>query len=427
MIPQKPSASVFSLLPTFTLAVLLMACLFIQQGHSQTFSVVHKFNGGHDGAVPYGGVVLDAGGNLYGMTWQGGSDNDGALYQIKGAGSGSVAYTLHSFTAGRDGSVPHGGGLFSRGGALYGFTTAGGSLGCSVHGYYGCGVVFSARPPQTVCRAIPCPWNISTLYEFRGSGDGNNPYFGEVAFDPAGNVYGTSMNDGQYGGGTVWKLSHANGTWTETILHNFGNGQDGSTPMHGVIIDSAGNLYGTTYQGGTVGNGTVFELSPSGGSWTETILANIEGTALGGYPEAGLVMDAAGNLYGATSIGGVGDGSVFELSRSGGSWQLTVLYSFPPAYIEGVVGNMVFDSHGNLYGTTESGGADEWGMIFKLSPNGGSWTFTDVHDFFAIDGANPTGDLVIDSTDNIYGTTTGGGLYANCPGGGCGVVWKLTP
>ena len=220
------------------------------------------------------------------------------LYQLKRGGSGYNLLILHAYTAGVDGSEPHGGLTFSRTGALYGATTAGGYLGCASHGYYGCGVVFAARPPQTICRSSFCPWTVSPVYSFHGTGDGDNPYYGELVFDQAGNLYGTTYNDGLYGGGTVFELTHSGSGWMETILHNFGAPGDGSEPLHSVVLDTAGNVYGTTYQGGPDNAGTVFQLVPSGASWTENILASFSSTgAIGGGPFAGLIIDQAGNLF----------------------------------------------------------------------------------------------------------------------------------
>lgn len=405
--------------------LLFIACTFTQLGHSQTLTVLHRFTNGTDGAIPYGGVTLDSGGNLYGMTWLGGTDDEGVLYQLKHAGSGYITNTLHSFTAAGDGSYPHGDLTFSSSGALYGATTAGGYLGCASRGYYGCGVVFSARPPQTICRAAFCPWTITPVYSFHGSGDGDNPYYGKLTFDRTGNIYGTTTDDGLYGGGTAFELTRSGNGWIETILHNFGAPGDGSVPLHGVILDAAGNLYGMTQNGGAESAGTVFQLVHSGGSWTENILTSFPSSGgIGGGPLGGLVIDQAGNLYGATSIGLDGS-SVFQLSPSGNGWQLNVLYQFAPANQYGVLGTMVMDNLGNLYGATWGYGADLNGMIFKLSPSGGGWNFTDLHDFFYDDGAQPYGDLAIDASGNLYGTTSAGG--SNICGGGCGVVWKLTP
>lgn len=425
MISRKSSASTFCCPGKFVfglVAILFIACTLIQPGQSQTLTVLHKFTDGVDGANPYGGVALDSGGNLYGMTWIGGTDGQGVLYQLKRAGSGYTLNTLHAFTAGADGSYPHGGLTFSRSGALYGATTAGGYLGCASRGYYGCGVVFAARPPQTICRAAFCPWTVSQEYTFHGTGDGDNPYFGAVVFDQAGNLYGTTYENGLYGGGTVFELSRSGSGWVETILHNFGAPGDGSEPLHGVVLDTAGNLYGTTYQGGPDGAGTVFQLVPAGAGWTEHILATFNGTSvIGAGPQAGLIIDAAGNLYGATSIGPSGS-AVFQLSPSGGSWQMNVLYQFPSENHYGVVGNMVMDSLGNLYGATVGYGAYQDGMIFKLSPNGNSWTLTDLHDFEGPDGVAPMGDLTMDAAGNLYGTANTGGILNVY-----GTVWKLTP
>jgi uncharacterized repeat protein (TIGR03803 family) len=307
------------------------------------------------------------------------------------------------------------------GGALYGMAQEGGYDGCGGHGYEGCGVVFSARPKSTFCGTALCAWTVSATYAFRGitSGDGDNPYMGRVAFDQAGNIYGTTPNDGTYGGGTAFELTHTGGGWTETILHQFGNTGDGSRPLHSVVLDSAGNAYGTTSGGGEYGYGSVFQLVHSGSGWTENVLYNFAGD-IGNAPSNGVILDPAGNLYGATMQSRSSGPVIFELSPSGGSWQLSVLYTLPGG--DNILGNMVFDSQGNLYGVTEGGGAFGPGMIFKLTPSGGGWNFTDLYDFTGgNDGGNPSGDLTMDASGTLYGTTQNDGV------GYSGTVWKLAP
>ena len=399
--------------------------LVVGAAQAQTFTVLHAFSGGADGGAPLGGVALDQGGNLYGTTWLGGTGGQGAAYELKRSPSGYTLNTLYSFSTGSNGGYPKSNVVFARGGALYGTTTEGGYLGCGAHGYVGCGVVFSLRPQSTFCRSVLCPWNEAPLYAFQGitSGDGDNPLYGAPAFDQAGNIYGTTPNDGSYGGGTVFELTRSGDTWTESILHQFGAAGDGSRPEHGVVLDSFGNLYGTTYSGGTFGAGTVFQLVPSGSGWTENVLANFRGDDdIGGSPQAGLIIDQGGNLYGATSIASAFDGVVFELSPSGGGWQFTVLHRFTVGNQSGVVGNLVFDSQGNLYGATWGDGVGLNGMLFKLTPTGDGWNLTDLHDFlYRDDGGQPSGDLAIDASGNIYGTTENGGH------GNFGTVWKYTP
>ena len=233
------------------------------------------------------------------------------------------------------------------------------------------------------------------------------------------------------------------GAWTETVLYNFGNGTDGYAPSGGLIRDAAGNLYGTTEFGGTNhcfigqdrGCGTVFELTPTaGGEWTETVLHNFGSGTDGFTPVAGLIFDAAGNLYGTTGDGGnYGYGTVFELTpTNGGSWTETVLYSFnlqgSGGYGPGV-GPLVFDAAGSLYGTAFYGGAYPGGTAFKLTPTvGGDWTETVLYSFGnGTDGSGPfAAGLIFDAAGNLYGTTWYGGTH-QCGQYGCGTVFELTP
>ncbi|MFI5115931.1 MAG: choice-of-anchor tandem repeat GloVer-containing protein, partial [Terriglobales bacterium] len=259
------------------------------------------------------------------------------------------------------------------------------------------------------------------LYTFQGgTGDGAFPQAGLI-FDTAGNLYGTTSLGGAYGFGTVFELTPtAGGTWTEKVLYSFKNdGTDGSNPKAGVIFDAAGNLYGTTSLGGAgvcqgAGCGTVFELTPAaGGTWTEKVLHSFGGATDGVIPEAGLIFDAAGNLYGTTGYGGPYNwGTVFELTpAAGGTWTENVLYSFQGgADGAGPAAGLVFDAAGNLYGTTEVGGAgvcqgNGCGTVFELTPAaGGTWTENVLYRFQSgADGANPYDALIFDAAGNLYG------------------------
>ncbi len=326
----------------------------------------------------------------------------------KRAGSGYIHNQLHAFAGGNDGEQPWGGVIFGPDGALYG-TTAGG-------GFEGVGTVFSLRPPVTICRSVLCPWTETVLYDV-GHFNGIEAAYSQIAFDSAGNIYGTTVFGGAEGYGDVYELSRAGSGWTGTELYGFGD-PDAQYSADNVILDSGGNLYGTTVSGGYYDEGAVFQLVRSGSGWSENIIASLGAPGVGGYGGTGLIMDAAGNLYGGTLGAQNTEASVFELSRSGNSWQLTVLHSFTSGLA--CWGNLVLDNNGNLYGTTYSLGTHGMGNIFKLSPAGGGWTYTDLYDFSNNgDGENPTGDLTIDSSGNIYGTNLGEN--------GHGVVWKLTP
>ena len=262
------------------------------------------------------------------------------------------------------------------------------------------------------------------LHNFNHNGtDGTSPQAGLIA-DGAGNVYGTTNNGGTYNYGTVYELTPAGGgNWTEKILHNFSNGADGGNPQSGLIFDGAGNLYGTTYVGGAYGYGTAFVLTAAGGTWNETVLYSFGKTlTAAAYPTSGLIFDAAGDLYGTTLQGGPAQGgSVFELMPiGGGNWTERDLHDFG-SLSAGIFpyGGVVFDAVGNLYGTTSTGGTSNGGTVFKLAA--GTWTATNLHNFGAgTDGSTSYAGLVL-SGGNLYGTTSAGGTS------GGGTLFELTP
>jgi uncharacterized repeat protein (TIGR03803 family) len=273
-------------------------------------------------------------------------------------------------------------------------------------------------------------WSGKLLHSFNADGvDGITPYT-RLVFDSAGNLYGTTNNGGSNNVGTVFELTPTtSGEWKETIVHSFENNQvDGTYPYGGLILDSSGNLYGTTAGGGVNFNGTVFELTPgTSGKWTETVLHNFNFSD-GISPYGGLIFDAAGNLYGTAYAGGTyGYGTVFELTpQSSGGWNQTVIYNFNGHNATGDApyATLNFDSAGNLYGTTVFGGTYDSGMVFELTPHaGGEWTETIVHSFEPSnwDGGNPYGGLISDAAGNLYGTTNLGGRF------NYGTVFKLTP
>jgi uncharacterized repeat protein (TIGR03803 family) len=274
---------------------------------------------------------------------------------------------------------------------------------------------------------LPCPLLAAdaekVLHSFTG-GDGSIPY-PAVIFDAKGNLYGTTALGGASGAGAVFELIPSNGKWTEKVLHSF-NGQDGAEPFASLIFDAKGNLYGTTEAGGANGDGTVFELTSSKGSWTETTLYNFNGQD-GNEPEGGVVFDAKGNLYGTTTLGGTyDDGTVFELTSSGGKWTERVLHNFNPSGKDALFpeASVVFDSNGNLYGTTYGGGANGAGTVFELTPTSkGAWTAKVLHSFNlnGKDGIVPEAALIFDAKGNLYGTTSAGGTNNE------GTVFELTP
>jgi uncharacterized repeat protein (TIGR03803 family) len=256
----------------------------------------------------------------------------------------------------------------------------------------------------------------STLYSFTGAGDGGNP-LSSLVMDGAGNLYGTTFVGGAYGGGAVYELTPGNNGWKETVLYSFTGGLDGADPYYAdVIFDGAGNLYGTTVQGGTFGQGTVFKLTPTESGWSESVLYSFAGGKDGAWPYAGLVFDPAGNLYGTTSIGGVySSGTVFELTPGAdGQWTESVIHTFNGKDGVSPVGGLVLDKAGSLYGVTQGGGAHNAGTVFQLaSSSSGQWTEKILHSFTGgADGSDPYAErLVFDSSGTLYGTTNGGGAF----------------
>jgi uncharacterized repeat protein (TIGR03803 family) len=309
---------------------------------------------------------------------------------------------LHRFY-GSDGINPSAALIFDAAGNLYSTTLYGGA--------YKLGTVFKLTPNADG------GWTESVLHSFNGS-DGSNPYAGLI-FDAAGNLYGTTYD----GAGTVFKLMpNADGSWTESVLHTFNGGSDGAYLQAGLIFDAAGNLYGTTLYGGADNLGTVFMLTPNAdGSWTESVLHSFSDESHG--PSAGLILDAAGNLYGTTSYGGAHNmGTVFMLTPNvDGSWTESVLHSFNNSEGEPIAG-LIFDAAGNLYGTTYDGGAHNFGTVFMLTPTAdGSWTESVLHSFNGSDGSNPYAGLIFDAAGNLCGTTRLGGSE------GGGTAFELSP
>ena len=398
----------------------LLFLLLVTSAGAQTFTVLHNFTNGRDGGNPIAGLVLDRAGNLYGTASTGGNAGFGSVYELKHAGEGWILTTLYNFAGGTDGQYPLARVVFGPDGTLYGTTEFGGINNC----YPGCGIVFNLRPPATACHSALCGWNESVLYRFTGGQDGANPEFAEVTFDGGGNIYSTASQS-IYGFGVVYELSRGSGGWTQTVLHTFDDFPKGILPSHGVIFDATGNLYGTTYYGGTSGGyGVAFQLTHSGSDWTESVLHSFSGGADGGEVYAGLVLDATGNLYGATSSGGSnGSGTVFQLSSSSGCWSMDVLADFlGSGNTVGANASLTMDRSGNLYGTTVSAGQLGFGNVFKLSPSQGGWTYTSLHDFTGgDDGGAPYGSVVLDANGNLYGTASQGGTDNH------GVVWEITP
>jgi uncharacterized repeat protein (TIGR03803 family) len=298
---------------------------------------------------------------------------------------------LYSFKGGSDGCTPQSRLTSDGAGNFYG-TTAFGGLGA--------GTVFELSPNGSG------GWKETVLYSFTGGADGSVPYFSYVLFDSEGNLYGTTYGGGVYGYGVVFELSPVGTGWTETVLHSFAGGTDDANPLNGLIMDTAGNLYGRTYASGG-GNGSVFELSKSGDGWTKQVIYS------GAPGFAGLTMDAAGNIFGVASNGGAIDVAFELLPNGNGGWNPTVIHTFSGGTTDGLVaeGTPVLDHAGNLYGTTLGGGSKNNGTVYKLSRGMNGWTEKILHSFEggSNDGSDPLAGIVFDAAGNIYGTTEFGG------------------
>ncbi len=410
--------------------VFALAILTINPASAQTYTVIHNFTGGPGGATPYAGVVIDHAGNLYGTTAAGGGGSCSSSEFGTGCGiafelnpSNGLFTTLWQFTGGLTDSANPTTMLLGPGASLYVSTENG----------VQCGTIVSLSPPVSPPRSIQeNHWIETILYKFQES-DGCVPS-GNLAMDAAGNLYGATNLGGSQGQGTVFELTPSNGTWSESILHNFSGTSDGGGPVGGVTFDAAGNLNGTTFSGGAFGfGGAVFQLVAAS-DWHENVLYSFTCGEDGCQPFSGVTFDSAGNLYSSTSgieCQGGAAGNVFQLSS--GSWSYSSLYCFPGSFGGGPYRSApVFDQAGNLYGTTYAAGANGWGSVFKLTPSNGSWTYTSLHDFTGDnDGGYPVGNLVFDANGNLYGTASCGGSMGMCFGSngqhGKGVVFKITP
>lgn len=367
------------------------------------YTVLYTFQGTTDGNTPSGKLVADSVGNLYG-TAAGGDRNKcngygcGVVFEITPSGHEKV---LYAFAGGSDGAEPQGGVIRDEEGNLYGTATTGGT------GFGG--VVFKITPRGRK----------KVLYSFMDGNDGGAPETGVIR-DRKGNLYGTTDLFGRYACGTIFKLAPDG---TETTLYAFTGGSDGFFP-NGLILDKAGNLYGTTLDGGAHGSGTVFSLAPDG---TFTTLYSFGASGDGVQPAAGVIADKAGNLYGTTDEGGAHDsGAVFRLAPDGTE---TLLYSFNGGSYAWYPNGLIADKRGNFYGTTQYGGSancfdNGCGSVFKLAPDG---TGTVLYAFAGgSDGGRPYAGVTRDSAGNLYGTTSRGGT-GDCSGKGmgCGVVFEI--
>ena len=401
------------------LATVALIAFCVRVSSAATETVLHSFNVLPHGANPKVRVIADAAGNLYGTTATGGGY--GIVYKLVPSTGGKWAETIiHDFVgepgSGPDGAYPSASLIFDASGNLYGTTSQGGT--------YGQGTVFELTPTSGG------NWKETIIHEFEGyPGDGANPV-ASLTFDKVGNLYGTTSSGGNNDNcgdsyftascGTVFELSPASGgNWTERVIYNFQGANDGCGPLSSVVLDAAGNFYGTTISNGgnqsnCGGYGTVFELAPgSGGTWTESIIYDFNNT--GAYYPSGVILDEAGNLYGTAGLG-YPQSMAFELSRGQSGWTENTLYVFSGGADGGSPsGDLLFDSSGNLYGTTALGGITSGcngkgcGTVFELSPAASGWTEKVLYSFTGrSDGSDPEGGVLRVSPGTLYATASFG-------------------
>ena len=395
--------------PRLPLAVLVVALISLTSAFATTPDrIAYTFHGTSDGAAPSARLITDIRGNLYGTTASGCAYNFGCVFKISNASGSWVETLLYSFT-GPDGATPASSLVLDGSGNLYGTTSAGGD--------FDLGVAFKLTP------STAGEWTETVLHSFGSGGDGYTPS-GIILVSGA--LYGITQfggtaSSGPNNGGTVFRLTNADGEWTETILYSFpGNffGPDGDLPVGGLAIDGTGTLYGVTQAGGASGNGTVFALTPSSnGVFTESILHSFH-ISDGDLPNSTPVLDAAGNLYGTTYNGGdvktcqpSGCGTVYELKKgSGNTWTLLLLRALQG--VDGIeaVGPVAFDPKGHLFFAAQAG-AYGWGSIIELARSSKTpWPELIIHEFRNNpDGATPLAGVTFDVYDNLFGTTSSGG------------------
>ena len=403
-------------------ASFLIICLFLVGAlpiEAQVPTLLHSFTGGIDGGGPVSTLIRDSVGNLYGATYSGGGhggfgQGSGTVFQLSPDGNGGWSETvLYQFTGGADGLNPYGTLLLDGKGNLYGTTLGGGA--------HKLGTVYKLTPPSS----SGGPWTEKVIYSFAGGNDGESPYAGVIA-DAKGNLYGTTSGGGGTNSGTVFKLApRGPDGWTESVLFRF-SFLSGEGPYCSLVMDKDGRLYGTTFRGGNQDGGTVFVLSPMAGAWNLTFIhhfANLfGGTGDASEPIAGMIIDSLGNLYGTTLAGGAfGGGAVFELGRSHGRWQEHVIHSFAggsDGYIP--YGILAFGQSNSLFGTTEYGGGlgqcfyttlAYCGTIFKMTRTGSIWSESTYLSFDSSGtlGFTPVTGVLVNPDGTLYATTGYGG------------------
>jgi len=403
--------------PLFLAAFIVAVSQPVQAAWTET--VLAQFSANSQGS--YDGLVFDGKGNLYGTNVASGAKGYGSVFKLTPPGPGKTAWTktdIYSFK-GAEGARPYARLILDAAGNLYGTTRDGGPSGN--------GTAFRLAPPA----AGRPSWALTVLHNFTGP-DGRFPT-SALVFGRDGNLYGTTQFGGTKNLGTAFKLTKPKvetGAWVHTLLHSFDQ-TDGAEIVGGLVFDSAGNLYGAAASGGQHQLGVVFELAhPAAGkiAWGEVTLHHFANcTCDGADPLAALTIDSAGNLYGTTDSGGAnGAGTVFKLAppaKGKPSWTEDLLYSF--AFAQGIYpdGSLTLDTTGNLYGTTSEGGTAKNGTVFKLNhPAAGktAWTESTLYVFGTTDGAASYSNVVFDKAGSLYGTTSAGGSAD------AGIVFKLT-
>ena len=361
----------------------------------QTLTVLHTFPYYYN--EPLAGLGMDSSGALYGTT----SFAYGTAFSLKQRDGNWVYSLLFNFPFGGT-DQPASPLLIAPDGTLYGTSEL-------INNCYSCGSVFRLNPSGTVPKTT-LSWKERVLYSFTGGNDGGTPS-GALLMDRSGNLYGTTERGGPSNFGVIYEVEH--GSWTQSVLFSPQSAAQGVLPLNGVVADSTGNLYGVFQRGGPVGPGAVYELTNSGSGWTEQIVWGFTAGSDGQEPVS-VILDPAGNLFGATSGGGTGLGGViFKQTHGSGGWSFTPLYDLTGSAPCGVRGRLTLDSSGNLFGVTHCDGAFGLGSIFELALSGGSYTFIDLYDFTGgTDTSLPNGDLVMDAQGNLYGTTNGNGGIA---------------
>jgi hypothetical protein len=385
--------------------------------------LLHTFQGAPDGDGPESQLALGPAGMIYGTTVVGGDGGCnspigcGTIYGVVPSGSGNLDEILYSFKGGADGFQPYGGVIADAQGALYGTTTDGGDADCT----FACGTVFRLSPVGGGLR-----YSKTVLYNFKGGVDGSAP-MQSLVMDPRGILFGTTFEGGvstcELGCGTVFMLTPVGATYNERIIYRFKGNTDGASPDSTLVMDSSGVLYGTTFAGGT-GYGTVFELMPlRTGTYREKVIYDLS-RASGFWPEAGLALDSKGALYGTTTSGGsarcrldIYCGTVFKLAPvPHAGYSATILHDFSGGKRDGA------DSKAPV----TAGGEFGAGTVFRLIPKGKTYEESVVHSFSGgPDGREPYAGLTMSASGALYGTTSAGGSCPVV--GGCGTVFTILP